>query len=493
VAMHSPASYHSFASPPASRHRRTCAGILALIAGSAAIVGFSFTTTPALKPEVRLSATLPKASRAACTTVRKSTFSPMLPAVQPRANAGMRNMFEPRTARHDAVRVNVMVPKEKPNVGVPSLSSANFTLKQMIGQMRPTDTPGDNTKRNNNSLVNFFSATGRSQELTGQEEEIPLLLKEYRGDAKKMALRELAVQARLRGSHADASRLPVLPILGTFESKCIVHMTENGFSFGDKSLWTVENLNGITDTLVSYPYFPQKQQLSDKLPIIGPEMFLRRREAYIRKVIKGMVLALQEIHNNGIAHSALDMTSILVSTFDETKIKELKVHLGNFGYAVDTMGGEKPDPAFPQQLTGAAAAGSLLRSPEEAALTAGRGELETEAAIRAARKDDLYRAGLVMAELVYGAMSPEGPNARTHSSFIERRLRFKGFNVEGLREWSLEPSWTLVVDFLDKDDRAGWDFLQHLVKPASDMSSDEIIEKALKHRFLKENTSPLGI
>jgi len=422
--------------------------------------------------------------------MRKSALSAALPAVQPRANVGMRGVYRETTVKpRRAVSVNVMVPKEKPKVGVPSLSSANFTLKQMIGQMRPAEVPGENGKRNNNSLVNFFSATGR--ELTGQEEEIPLLLKEYRGDAKKMALRELAVQSRLRSADADISVLPVLPILGTFESKCIVHMTENGFSFGDKSLWTVENLNGVTDILVSYPYFPQKQQLSDKLPIIGPEMFLRRREAYIRKVVKGAIYALQEIHRNGIAHSALDMTSILVSTFDETKIKELKVHLSNFGYAVDTQGTVKA--VDPRQLTGAAAAQSLLRTPEEAALTAGRGEMEKDEAISATKRDDVYKLGLIMAELIYGAMSPEGPNPRTHSQFIERRLRFKGFKVDGLREWSLEPAWTLVVDFLDKDDRAGWDLMQLLVKPAVEMTPEEILEKALKHRFLKENTSPLGL
>jgi len=327
--MDSATAYHAFAPPPVSRRRKLCFETLALVTGSLAIAAFCLTIGDSKIPEKqnRLFSTLMKSTPAVCPSMRKSALSAALPAVQPRANVGMRGVYRETTVKpRRAVSVNVMVPKEKPKVGVPSLSSANFTLKQMIGQMRPAEVPGENGKRNNNSLVNFFSATGRSQELTGQEEEIPLLLKEYRGDAKKMALRELAVQSRLRSADADISVLPVLPILGTFESKCIVHMTENGFSFGDKSLWTVENLNGVTDILVSYPYFPQKQQLSDKLPIIGPEMFLRRREAYIRKVVKGAIYALQEIHRNGIAHSALDMTSILVSTFDEV----WNLHASNF-------------------------------------------------------------------------------------------------------------------------------------------------------------------
>jgi len=334
-------------------------------------------------------------------------------------------------------------------------------------------------------VVNFFSATGKSTELSGEPEEVPLLLKEYRGDAKMLAMRELAVQARLRNEQEDATSLPVLPILGTFESKCIVHMTENGFSFGDKSLWTVESLNGITDTLVSYPYFPQKQQLSDKLPIIGPEMFLRRREAYIRKVIKGALSALADVHASGIAHGALDMTSILVTTFDETKVKEAKVRLSNFGYAVNTAPESTPEMKAASEV-GVTIPASLLLDPVQAGEFAGRGTLDEDEARKVVMREDVYRLGLIFAELVYGAMSPEGPNARTHSSFIERRLRFKGFDVEGLREWSLEPSWTLIVDFMDKDEKAGWDLMQQLVKPDETLSSLEILHKAMRHPFFKD-------
>lgn len=388
-----------------------------------------------------------------------------------------------------SVQVNVMVPKETPQrkEGVPSLSSANFTLKQMIGQMRPS---GDNPNAKvhgqaNNSVVNFFSATGRSNDL-GKTEEVPLLLKEYRGDAKNLAMRELAVQARIRVGNEDARALPVLPILGTFESKCIVHMTENGFSFGDKSLWTVESLNGITDTLVSYPYYPQKQQFTDKLPIIGPEMFLRRRESYIRKVVKGMLESLANIHDNGIAHGALDMTSILVTTFDETKTKDIKVRLSNFGYAINTAEEVTPDIAAANKV-GIVTPASLLIDPIVAMENSGKGEMEHADAIKAAKRDDVYRMGLIFAELVYGAMSPEGPNARTHSSFIERRLRFKNFDVDGLREWSLEPTWTLIVDFLDKDEKAGWDLLQLLIQPKEEgLDSEGITAQALNHRFFKD-------
>eukprot|EP00467_Chlorarachnion_reptans_P009164 CAMPEP_0114490182 /NCGR_PEP_ID=MMETSP0109-20121206/2300_1 /TAXON_ID=29199 /ORGANISM="Chlorarachnion reptans, Strain CCCM449" /LENGTH=472 /DNA_ID=CAMNT_0001666771 /DNA_START=148 /DNA_END=1566 /DNA_ORIENTATION=+ len=382
------------------------------------------------------------------------------------------------------VSVNVIVPKGKNAEGVPSLSSANFTLKQMIGQMRPSGLNPNEKGKNNASVVNFFSATGRSVELGSEPEEVPLLLKEYRGEAKKLAMRELAVQARLRDDESDAARLPILPILGTFESKCIVHMTENGFSFGDKSLWTVESLNGITDTLVSYPYFPQKQQLSDKLPIIGPEMFLRRRESYMKKVVKGMIEALADVHANGIAHGALDMTSILVNTFDETKVKEAKVRLSNFGYAIDTF--EEPAPEIKEaEAKGLISPASLLINPVQAAEHAGRGEVDEVEARRTAMMDDVYRLGLIFAELVYGAMSPEGPNV--HSSFIERRLRFKAFNVDGLREWSLEPNWTLIVDFMDKDEKAGWDLMQLLIKPPQELAtSQEVLHKALRHRFFKD-------
>eukprot|EP00471_Norrisiella_sphaerica_P000984 CAMPEP_0184478868 /NCGR_PEP_ID=MMETSP0113_2-20130426/767_1 /TAXON_ID=91329 /ORGANISM="Norrisiella sphaerica, Strain BC52" /LENGTH=483 /DNA_ID=CAMNT_0026856795 /DNA_START=28 /DNA_END=1479 /DNA_ORIENTATION=+ len=474
---------YSLHSPPQSTRRNKMRSLFLPILAVALTLAIFFSTSSFTQPE---SLQLPRSGvksssnglRAMVAPVRTSGYSPQRIQM-------FKNLHKSQPVSRNDVSVRVMLPKEKKFDNVPSLSSANFTLKQMIGQMRPSGNNPNEKGKNNASVVNFFSATGRSTELAGEPEEVPLLLKEYRGDAKKLAMRELAVQARLRNAEADTNALPVLPILGTFESKCIVHMTENGFSFGDKSLWTVESLNGITDTLVSYPYFPQKQQLSDKLPIIGPEMFLRRRESYIRKVMKGAIESLVDVHSNGIAHGALDMTSILVNTFDETKVKEVNVRLSNFGYAINTA--EEPTPEMQAAAeVGVTIPASLLIDPVEAAENAGKGSLESSEARKAAMKEDVYRLGLIFAELVYGAMSPEGPNARTHSSFIERRLRFKGFNVDGLREWSLEPNWTLIVDFLDKDEKAGWDLMQLLVKPNESMSSLEVLHNALRHRFLKD-------
>jgi hypothetical protein len=141
--------------------------------------------------------------------------------------------------------------------------------------------------------------------------------------------------------------------------------------------------------------------------------------------------------------------ALLLSTADDTAPRGAAVRLANFGFAV--VGGAAAAAAAPPP--------SYDPDDPDAAVD------DPAAALAVAARADCSALGLALAELVFDALSLEGPGPRTGADAL-RRLFFDIF----ARDWGAianfcaeEPAWAPAVALLGARGGAGWALLAALL------------------------------
>ncbi|KAK3281286.1 hypothetical protein CYMTET_10918, partial [Cymbomonas tetramitiformis] len=98
---------------------------------------------------------------------------------------------------------------------------------------------------------------------------------------------------------------------------------------------------------------------------------------------------------------------------------------------------------------------------------------EVEAFVKA---EDAVALGFTLLEFIFSSLAISGPSPRTTATAF-RRLVVEMFDFEmvQLREYcAAEEEWDVVVQLLDQDEQAGWEFLSQLFMEKK--PTDELIE-----------------
>ena len=148
-------------------------------------------------------------------------------------------------------------------------------------------------------------------------------------------------------------------------------------------------------------FWPPIQRVRDNG--LGP------RHRFVRNAVRGVIASLAAIHARGVAHNAVDASSFQVSTSVDQNADNLEVRLMNFGFA---------------------------------------GELTEES-----RRGDLRAGAVVIAELVFSAMSLTGPSDRTTAAVLERLFeQVFLLDMSQAREYCVEETAWMAVAGLYKLD-----------------------------------------
>lgn len=242
------------------------------------------------------------------------------------------------------------------------------------------------------------------------------------------------------GTPFDPASLPVVPLVAFFASKPVGNPGAGAGESGARgSLWTVQAWGpGGLARLSEYParrqetkeatFWPPVQRVRDNG--LGP------RQRYVRNAANGVLAALAAVHSRGIAHNAVDASAFQVSTSVDQKADDLEVRLMNFGFA---------------------------------------GRLTEESQSR-----DLRAGAVVIAELVFSALSLSGPSDRTTAPALERLFeQVFGLDVTQAREYcAQETEWIAAVEFWDYRDRQGdgWSLLADMWR--GDCTAEELLARA---------------
>ncbi len=313
----------------------------------------------------------------------------------------------------------------------------------------------------------------------------PVLLKEHLRGAEALAHRELAAYAALaappalapRGANAAADsdayaygfalraeearslEAPLAPVLGYFlapspEKEGAEAAAPRGDDEGEAplSLWVVQRWEGLR-TLEEYPAAPQPRAAAPRWwpPVQRvADAPGAARARFVATAAARAVGALAHCHARRVAHGALDARALLLSTADDASPNGATVRLANFGFSV--VGGPT---AAPRQSADRDTPDADAEAADDAA-----------AALAAAAQSDCRALGLALAELVFAALSLEGPGPRTAAPALARI-----FDDIFARDWRAiaafcaeEPAWGPPCALLGARGGAGWALLAALTE-----------------------------
>eukprot|EP00884_Botryococcus_braunii_P022362 jgi/Botrbrau1/880/Bobra.0167s0005.1 len=166
----------------------------------------------------------------------------------------------------------------------------------------------------------------------------------------------------------------------------------------------------------------------------------------VRSIAKGALEALAYCHERGVAHGSLGSASILLSTFDDRKSRDMVVKLDNFGFARML------------QVPGLAGQRGLYPGP----LPVDRDDHP----LLLAQKEDLQALGLAVLETVFCALADGCPSDKTCGDALSRLLLdIYDKDTQLFRKYCLaEPDWASPTLLLDEFDGAGWKLLGDLIQ-----------------------------
>lgn len=188
-----------------------------------------------------------------------------------------------------------------------------------------------------------------------------LLLKEYLPEGASLAETELEAYERMYtvlstgmgASVGDGSTLPVANLLGYMDSGAAFSGDEFRREWASNlkcqppqpgNKWLVFQFEGLQTAAM----WPRAQQPADAalagpfselvqrvLPDTGaPARRRKRRGAYARALVRGMLEAVGVVHSTGVAHRGIGPACFCVSTLDDRRASSLRVRMDNFGLAL---------------------------------------------------------------------------------------------------------------------------------------------------------------
>ena len=231
----------------------------------------------------------------------------------------------------------------------------------------------------------------------------------------------------------------------------------------DKSLWTIEDINILTNLLICYPYYEHKKNIIS----IFNNNYLDNRNNFIKKVIKESLIELQKMYQTNISLGNIDPGSIVLSTLNDVDYKNLKVYFTKLGNSININYNRD----------------SILLDARSVYDYNSLVNIKNQ--IEIIKKKDLYNLGMIFFYLIFSSLSLEGPNERSAINFIERRILFCNKNFYKFREMSLQDEWKYILLLLDDNNMNGWKFFNKLYN--SNSTVDNTINELVNHSFLNIN------
>ena len=212
-------------------------------------------------------------------------------------------------------------------------------------------------------------------------------------------------------------------------------------------------------------------------PALAP--WKERANYVVQGIVKQAILAVATLHESGIVHRSIGRSSILVSSKTQDKMEaascfatfigNLRIKLADFGFS-----GPYEDAALDEDFRRRARTFGLnFRAGENSIAT-------TNFAIA----EDMHALGFVILALLLSSLA-ELPRANfpmpaTDEDTLQRLLgEIFEKDMDQFREYvEAEDVWSNLVDYLDENDRAGWNVLETLLlareKAAEKKDTDQI-------------------
>lgn len=236
------------------------------------------------------------------------------------------------------------------------------------------------------------------------------------------------------------------------------------------SIWIVYEYTGLS-TVASYSQ-PASVRVA-RMPLrrgpfgnaIAPPAlptFKERSRYVIQGIIKGALEAVAHLHESGIAHRSIGRSSVLLSSVAQdkaeasspysTNLSRLVIKLADFGFS-GRFEESTRDSAFRSR---AKAFGLTFRQGESSSATKGY-----------AMAEDLHALGFVVLTLLLTSLAQvPTPEYKLPDEDTLQRLLTDIFekDMEQFRDYvEAEEVWSNVVELLDDNENAGWEFLESLL------------------------------
>ena len=331
-------------------------------------------------------------------------------------------------------------------------------------------------KTKDNKLINCYIANMMIKETN---ENTTILLKEYKNQSEILALRHKEVESILQ-------KKSIYPFIDCWKSPKITYVDNQTMLYDISCLWSAESIDVIKNVLMNYYYYPQ--DTNNPILFFNPNYFLTQRERFVKKTILELMRSISYMHECNIVHNNIDKNCIILKTLKDTEYKKQKIQLTRFDDSVDISNVsrvfirniELPDPKTASQGEQNRTFLDNILNPEKQQNSPIKSITHKDVQEKLLQKE--YRnIGLVITEFIFSSFSLDGPSPRVSKSLLEKRFIFNDFNIRQFRDFCMrDENNKLVIDILDKDNYAGWDFLDTLFHTRQNMSI------MLDHRFLIE-------
>eukprot|EP00252_Welwitschia_mirabilis_P020156 TRINITY_DN4877_c0_g1_i2.p1 TRINITY_DN4877_c0_g1~~TRINITY_DN4877_c0_g1_i2.p1 ORF type:complete len:282 (-),score=56.99 TRINITY_DN4877_c0_g1_i2:472-1317(-) len=218
--------------------------------------------------------------------------------------------------------------------------------------------------------------------------------------------------------------------------------------------------------------------------IFDKKQIIRKRCAFIIKLLQGVFTGLAYMHANDRLHQSLGPASVTLNTSREKQWDNLEPRLRDLAFSIDLSkhpcssfgyAHKIEDPSF-EMAVATLSEGLWRRATSAGAFT----PLEKKAFGIA---DDIYAGGLLLAYMSFVPLCQEGSiDGPSLQRLLEATFQL---DIQSAREYcESDDRWSKTVCFLDQCDKAGWELLQAMLNP--DYRQRPTAEAVLKHRFMTQ-------
>lgn len=365
---------------------------------------------------------------------------------------GFEDMPTSSTLGFQAAQLEARVFEE---VGPALFFSDDFEVLQQLGRisvMRDARLTPSGQPEGTTAVIAY---AGRFLPRLPLQRSVPVLLKEYLPVAHAVAYNELLVLHRLLGglpqdTYEAANSLtsrhpPVVPLLGYFVSAPTDEAAALSMDAEADSIWLVYRWEGLK---------PLNMYMDAAEPPKGQASFFKKKEVaeaeawaarhlWLRSLSRGLVAAVAHCHGSGVVHGSLSSGTVFVSSVEDRDARELYVKLDNFGFGrLDPTGG----------VLG-------LSGPQLPGL-----DLDATAP-QEGRRFDMQAVALVLMEVFAAGTATSAAGALPRATLTRLMFDIYDNDVDALRSYcTTDPELEGLVGFLDQNDRAGWDFVEQLLR-----------------------------
>lgn len=328
-------------------------------------------------------------------------------------------------------------------------------------------------KTKDNGLINCYIA---SMITKNSKKNKTILLKEYKNKSDIIAFRQKEAESILKMKS-------IYPFIDCWTSPKIVCVENQTILYDISCLWSLESLDVIQNVLMNYYYYPQ--DTNNPILFFNPNYFLTQREKFIKKTIYELICSISYMHQCNIIHNNIDKNCIILKTLKDTEYQKQEIKLTRFDESIDISNISRlfirnldlPNQTSIQDnfIKNRTLLDNIL-NPKKKQNNVKKINLKDYQ--YQLLQNEYRNIGLVISEFIFSSFSLDGPSPRVSKSLLEKRFIFNDFDMKKFRSFCMrDENNRLVIEILDKDNWAGWDFLDTIFNLKQNLSV------ILEHRF----------